>query len=206
MVTNDQGRSAHANPTKAFFVSMITRDITLEDSILDLIDNSVDSARRREGSPPMSLGDDTDLSAYQISIFAPRPNDFFIKDNCGGMMLDNAMEHAFSFGRRTSEQHGEYSIGVYGIGMKRAAFKLGKNIRVRSTYLDADENQQAFAVLIAVEDWLRNDDPPWDFDIVEDGNLDERGVEIVVDITYGYHQGVFRQPSISSESSTYDRP
>jgi hypothetical protein len=35
---------AGANPTKAFFVTMITRDITLEDCILDLIDNSVDGA------------------------------------------------------------------------------------------------------------------------------------------------------------------
>ena len=55
---------ADASPTKAFFVNMITRDISLEDCILDLIDNSVDSAWRSEGNPPMSLGDDTNLSAY----------------------------------------------------------------------------------------------------------------------------------------------
>ncbi len=55
MVTNDHDRSAHANPTKAFFVSMITRDITLEDSILDLIDNSVDSAWMSEGSHPCAI-------------------------------------------------------------------------------------------------------------------------------------------------------
>lgn len=35
---------ATAFPTKAFFVRMITRDISLEDCILDLIDNSVDGA------------------------------------------------------------------------------------------------------------------------------------------------------------------
>ena len=43
-----------ANPTKAFFVTMITRDITLEDCILDLIDNSVDGAWRSEGSRGVS--------------------------------------------------------------------------------------------------------------------------------------------------------
>ena len=180
MVTNDSGRSAHANPTKAFFVSMITRDITLEDSILDLIDNSVDSAWRREGSRPIGLGDDADLSRYRISI-STSPERFSIRDNCGGMTLDDAVERAFSFGRRASEQHDEYSIGVYGIGMKRAAFKLGRNIRVRSTYRDTEESQQTFKVPIVVGDWLSNDDPPWDFDIIGDDSLDENGVEIVID-------------------------
>ena len=34
-------KRADANPTKAFFVRMITRDITLEDCIFDLVDNSI---------------------------------------------------------------------------------------------------------------------------------------------------------------------
>lgn len=38
---------AAANPTKAFFVRMITRDISLADCILDLIDNNHDEAKRR---------------------------------------------------------------------------------------------------------------------------------------------------------------
>ena len=33
-----------ASPTKAFFIDNLTRDLTLEDAILDLIDNSVDAA------------------------------------------------------------------------------------------------------------------------------------------------------------------
>ena len=37
---------ADASPTKEFFVNMITRDISLQDCILDLLDNSVDGARR----------------------------------------------------------------------------------------------------------------------------------------------------------------
>ena len=180
MISDDNPRSARANPTKAFFVSMITRDITLQDSILDLIDNSVDGAWRSEGSRPMGLENDASLSAYRISI-STSPERFSIKDNCGGMTLDDAVEHAFSFGRHASSEHDKYSIGVYGIGMKRAAFKLGKNIRVRSTYRDTDKSQQAFAVPIIVDDWLQNDQLPWDFDIIEDRNLDENGVEIVVE-------------------------
>jgi hypothetical protein len=37
---------AVAAPTKQFFVSMLTRDISLEDAILDLIDNCLDGALR----------------------------------------------------------------------------------------------------------------------------------------------------------------
>src|SRR5438128_2057540 len=102
-----------ANPTKAFFVTMITRDITLEDCILDLIDNSVDGAWRSEGSRPMGLAAGADLSNYSIMIDAS-PDRFRIRDNCGGMTLDDAVNHAFSFGRRALDTYDDYSIGVYG--------------------------------------------------------------------------------------------
>ena len=35
----------NAEPTKAFFVDMLTRDIGLEQAVLDLVDNSVDGAK-----------------------------------------------------------------------------------------------------------------------------------------------------------------
>ena len=142
-----------ANPTKTFFVNMITRDITLEDSILDLIDNSVDGAWRSSGNHAISLNDDVDLSAYRISITIS-PEFFSIRDNCGGMTLDDAVNHVFSFGRKHSQKNDAYSIGVYGIGMKRAAFKLGSDIRVVSTNQETDGTRQSFAVPILVDEWL----------------------------------------------------
>lgn len=169
-----------ANPTKAFFVSMITRDITLEDSILDLIDNSVDGAWRREGNIPIGLDTGPDLSAYKIAISAS-PNCFIIRDNCGGMTLEEAADHAFAFGRRAVAHPHQYSIGVYGIGMKRAAFKLGTNIRVTSTYTNDAGDPQTFSVPISVDEWLKDDEPPWDFAISSAERLDDDGVQIVVD-------------------------
>ena len=170
---------ASANPTKNFFVNMITRDISLEDSILDLLDNSVDSAWMRAGNHHMGLTDKTNLSRYSISITLS-PTRFCITDNCGGMTLDDAIDHAFSFGRR-GDPHGQYTIGVYGIGMKRAVFKIGRQIRVRSTVEDEDGTSLAFAVPIDVPKWVKRDDPPWDFDIEEDKALQECGVEVVVE-------------------------
>ncbi|MDT3377409.1 ATP-binding protein [Labrys neptuniae] len=169
---------AAANPTKTFFVRMITRDISLEDCILDLIDNSVDGAWKCEGSKPVGLAEGADLQKYRIDIEA-LPDHFRIIDNCGGMSLTEAVEHAFSFGRQATDKTDDYSIGVYGIGMKRAVFKLGEDIRVRSTFLD-DEEMVSFAVPIKVGKWLENDTPPWDFDLEEDAPLANPGVEILV--------------------------
>lgn len=54
----------NAEPTKQFFVDMITRDIQLEQAVLDQVDNSVDGARRfrGEGEKP--------LDKYEIRIKA----------------------------------------------------------------------------------------------------------------------------------------
>ena len=172
-------KSARSYPTKAFFVNMITRDITLEDSILDLIDNSIDGASKCEGNPPINLDDTVDLSKYRISLIASQDT-FSIIDNCGGMTLDDAADYAFTFGRRSDEAHSNYSIGVYGIGMKRAAFKLGRDIRVNSTFLDNDQERFSFSVPIDVDQWTQTDVPPWDFDIDVAEHLEENGVKIVV--------------------------
>ena len=181
MATDLIQRKASANPTKTFFVKTITKDILLEDCILDLIDNSVDGAWRTEGSRPMGLSEDADLSKYSISITLS-PTSFRIIDNCGGMTLDDAVDHAFSFGRHATEAHDDYSIGVYGIGMKRAVFKLGTQIRIRSTFSDENKERVAFAVPINAQAWVANDTPPWDFDIESDMPLAKDGVEIFVSV------------------------
>lgn len=186
-------QKATANPTKKFFVRMITRDISLEDCILDLVDNSVDKAWRLEGSSPMGLAEGVDLSSYRVEITAGAAS-FRIVDNCGGMTLSDAVNHAFSFGRQDTEEQEDYSIGVYGIGMKRAVFKLGTEIRVRSTFTDGDR-REAFVVPINVENWLKNDVPPWDFDIEPDTPLQSDGVEIDVDVLTPAAAQAFSSPA-----------
>lgn len=168
---------ANASPTKAFFVTMITRDISLEDCILDLLDNSVDGALKKEGGQAPGLGCGPNLSKYHIKVFTG-PDTFSICDNSGGMTLDDAADHAFTFGRSHASADEGYSIGVYGIGMKRAIFKIGRKIRVRSTVETASDGKLSFAVPIDVDDWLSNDALPWDFDIVPDDSLSHNGVEI----------------------------
>lgn len=193
----ESGKKAAAYPTKNFFVRMITRDIALEDSILDLIDNSVDGAWKKEGSRPSGLAVGPDLSKYHIKIEAS-PAKFSISDNCGGMSLDDAVEYAFSFGRRETDALDDYSIGVYGIGMKRAVFKLGSDIKITSTYSD-ETGRTSFQVPIDVGVWLRSDDPPWDFDIGPSGDLAEDGVRIEVEGLNSGAASAFGNPSFLQE-------
>ena len=51
MNTSQQNKyvTVDASPVKSFFVSMLTRDIQLEEAILDLLDNCVDGVLRSKG-------------------------------------------------------------------------------------------------------------------------------------------------------------
>jgi len=171
-------RKANASPTKAFFVRMLTRDISLDDCILDLVDNSIDGAWKVSGEKPHDLRSDSSLSKYEVSISISE-NGFTISDNCGGITLDDAANYAFTFGRREQQERGDFSVGVYGIGMKRAVFKLGNQIEIASTYREA-HSLEAFKVPINVENWLLDDTGAWDFDIEENVPSASPGVSITV--------------------------
>jgi Histidine kinase-, DNA gyrase B-, and HSP90-like ATPase len=93
-------------PTKTFFILMLVRDITVDDAIIDLIDNSVDAAhayyKDRVAEAQISLS----VSADQ----------FVIDDNCGGMLLKTAKEVAFKIGREEINfQDDDQSIGQFGV-------------------------------------------------------------------------------------------
>jgi len=122
MTTNTAG-SVEAGPTKQFFVSMITRDIALQPAIVDLVDNSIDGARRVRG--------DGDLRGLHVKL-RYSASEFLIEDNCGGIDLDTARRFAFKFGRTDDAPGVAHSVGQFGVGMKRALFKLGSAFRVES--------------------------------------------------------------------------
>lgn len=112
-----------ASPVKSFFVSMLTRDIRLEDAILDLLDNCVDGALR---SIAKKTSDKKPFEDFFASIEYNKDL-FSIEDNCGGIPWA-LKDYAFRMGRANDRPEGpEESVGVYGIGMKRAIFKLGRD-------------------------------------------------------------------------------
>lgn len=125
----DEQDSAIAIPTKQFFVSMLTRDISLADAILDLVDNCLDGALR------LAEGDQVDYSKHYVDIILDKEY-FSIEDNCGGIPRDIAMRYAFKMGRESDDDRDSESetIGMYGVGMKRAIFKIGEDAIVHTNY------------------------------------------------------------------------
>lgn len=187
------------NPTKTFFIEMITRDISIRDAILDLLDNSIDGANRI--SP-----DNYENLFVEIIIDKDK---FIVRDNCGGFSLETAKKYAFRFGRpdEAPESHG--SVGRFGIGMKRALFKIGKNFEVESKHTD-----DHFQVLVDVNNWRNKkkvivssdveiEVENWDFSYEnvteESSDLEENGTYIEVSKLYQEVSELFDDNSFLTE-------
>ncbi|WP_420575370.1 ATP-binding protein [Ekhidna sp.] len=138
-----------ASPTKDLFITMLVRDLTLRDAIGDLVDNSVDAAK--------SISNNGSYNDLKIDLTAS-PEKFIIEDNCGGFSVDVARNYAFCFGRPSGYPETPGSIGRFGIGMKRALFKLGRNFSVESTTTNS-----YFKMSVDVDKW-NSDKNTWDFE------------------------------------------
>ena len=146
---NEQERvSVKADPVKSFFVSMLTRDIKLEEAILDLLDNCVDGILRTGVN-----GSDQPYDGYRADISFDA-NSFSINDNCGGIPTV-LLEYAFRLGRDPDypeDQKPPGAVGVYGIGMKRAIFKMGE-----SCVISTQNKNDSYEVSVSRE-WLHKED------------------------------------------------
>ena len=142
---------AAAAPTKSFFVDMLVRDIELRDPILDLLDNCVDGILR---SKPRVIDLDQPYKGRRADIVVGADH-FSITDNCGGIPIEIARKSAFAIGRpQPIPGHaGGGTVGMYGVGMKRAIFKFGKRAVVTS------HNDDPLRVEVTPK-WLRSAD--WD--------------------------------------------
>ncbi|KAB0638028.1 ATP-binding protein [Burkholderia stagnalis] len=172
MATATDRPKINAEPTKTFFVDMLTRDIALEQAVLDLVDNSVDGAKamKDDGERPFEGRE------VQITFDSEK---FTIWDNCGGFDSDTARNYAFRFGRPAKAKATPHSIGQFGVGMKRALFKFGNRFSVRSA-----TSNDAWAVDVDVETW-ENDESGWefpwaDFEPNEKLSQNNPGTEIIV--------------------------
>src|SRR5688572_6583138 len=171
MVQIPANRKVDANPNKRFFIDMLVKDIELVPAIVDLVDNSVDAARAERRNKP--------LKGLWVHLHCDSER-FSVKDNCGGMEVDVARRYAFRFGRAQDFKGVESSVGQFGIGMKRALFKLGNRFTVRSV-----TKASRFSLTVLVEEWAGHLGPDWTFtlDEVEEGTASkaaDRGTEIEV--------------------------
>ncbi len=146
----DNDLVVEAEPERALFVEMLTRDIELIPAIMDLLDNSIDGARAHtsDSQPATDFWIDLKVSA----------DEFEVHDNCGGIDLDVARQYAFRFGRPSAYKGTKRSVGQFGVGMKRALFKIGDKFSIESRAVDT-----RFKMIVNVPVWMNDPDPIWTF-------------------------------------------
>ncbi len=159
-----------ASPVKSFFVHMLTRDIELEFAIFDLLDNCIDGILR---SRIRNIAKKKPYHGFKAEINFKKDS-FSIADNCGGIpwALHN---YAFRMGR--PKKHPEDTrgmVGVYGIGMKRAIFKMGKHCLIST-----QNGNQCYEVEITPK-WI-SDEEKWSIPVRAAGKkMEEDGTTIVI--------------------------
>jgi hypothetical protein len=120
----------------SYLENVLTKDITALESIFELIDNAVDAARDQLlkithlERDKFGLPDRYD--GYKIEIRLKQDSLVFA-DNCAGIPKDVLTHRAFVIGAMSNHAFG---IGRFGIGLKRALFRLGTRYRL---YTDTGE-------------------------------------------------------------------
>lgn len=187
------------NPTKSFFIAMLTRDISIKDAIIDLLDNSIDGASNIKPN---------DYSGLKIDITV-NENEFIVKDNCGGFSLETAQKYAFRFGRPDDAPKTNSTVGRFGVGMKRALFKIGQYFEIESKSVN-----DHFQVVVDVENWKNKskiieengqkisiDDWNFNFEHItpDTSNLEENGTYISVKNLYPDVSSIFEDDSFLND-------
>ena len=151
---------ADASPEKSLFLEMFIRDLSIEDCILDLIDNSIDSFIRTRaldvsdallpipGEQKEKIASTIPSEQGLIDIKYDSKS-FHLVDTCGGISIEEAKNEVFRFGHRAEVPLGQ--LGVYGIGLKRAIFKMGNDITISS-----QTKQEGFRTHIDVPSWAKD--------------------------------------------------
>lgn len=155
MAGENQSRVIDAEPTKDLFIEMLVRDIDLRAAILDLVDNAIDGARATvAGKGGKAQRSKTPLRKMFLRV-ETSPTSLVLTDNCGGISLDDARHYAFRFGKHKKKKI-DNSIGQFGVGMKRAFFKLGSAFNVLST-----TRESRFVLKVDVQKWRQK--KKWEF-------------------------------------------
>lgn len=207
---------ASAQPEKRLFISLITRDISLVAAILDLVDNSINAAIRSghvkldKSSDYLTLltrEQDENLPVISIEI---SPDLFKIKDTCGGIKFSTARDDIFRFGRPSSPTDAPPPNGdgdrlsVYGIGLKRAIFKVGNAVSITSEHPEG-----GFGMELNVRAWEASPQERWTIPISRlDGSSGPYGTEITIgeifpDISRRVADGRFKGDLLDAIGRTY---
>jgi hypothetical protein len=164
---NSSPDTVDGRPTKSFFVDMLTRDISVADSLLDLCDNALGKTFESTSTDPSdvvlaSKKMARPLGKYHLSLDI-RPSLIRVSDSCGGIPLDQARDEIFRLGRDADDRP-EKGLSVYGIGMKRAFFKLADKVSLLSSH-----DSEWFEIAFRVSKWKEQPDDDWSLRFTRQG-------------------------------------
>jgi hypothetical protein len=137
MVTRDGAPEVQLHPTKRLFIETVTKDASIQACAFDLFDNAVDSYLTHRLTERRLIKADFDK------------HEFTIYDSCGGISRHQLINEVFRFGL-VSRAPSVPTIGIYGIGLKRAIFKMGRRIRFES-----DDGKDYSCLNLNVDEWVK---------------------------------------------------
>lgn len=159
------------HPSKEVVVSGLTRDLTVEACIFDLLDNSIDAARDtifKKANGDSSVTPDS-FAGFKIELTLN--GDFLkIEDNCGGIAVADLKSLVLRFGKGSKHKLG---IGAFGVGLNRALFKLGK-----VSHLATDNGKQRAELVLRTDEYLNS--PSWELPAEEFQSTGKIGTAIEI--------------------------
>lgn len=136
----------NANPD--VLENTLTQDITTLEAIYDLIDNSIDAARRdifmNKDFTADEYGMPKDYSGYSIEVVV-NDKEISIVDNCLGFSKDELENKSLILGQPSNH---EFGIGQYGVGLKRSLLKIGNKYT-----LNTDDKRNRFKINFTNKDF-----------------------------------------------------
>ncbi|HYE47138.1 MAG TPA: hypothetical protein VEA44_15355 [Caulobacter sp.] len=173
MTSKGKPFTVDTHPTKRVVVESLTRDATVKACIFDLIDNSIDAARDRifeglSGDAARDLPDS--FAGFRVDLTL-NGTGFKIEDNCGGIPVIALRDMVLRFGRVSDHELG---IGVFGVGLNRALFKLGK-----VSHLKTDTGLERAELILRTDEYIAND-TDWGLPAEEFASTGVVGTEIEI--------------------------
>ena len=142
-----------ATPSKRLFLSIIA-DYDLNRSICELIDNGIDVWIRTGKKKTITVAIVLDKTQQRI----------MVEDDAGGLPKSE-LRYIVGPGQ-TGTSPTDETIGIFGVGTKRAVVALAQDIRIRTRYLAQKTYQVDFD-----DNWLSSDE--WDLPVYEVDNITE---------------------------------
>lgn len=166
-----------AEPNKEFFIEMLTKDINIDKAIFDLIDNSIDAAKEKKHKINEKI--------IKITINEEK---FIIYDNCGGIVKEDAIKYAFNFGRsKEYRKDNEESIGRFGVGMKRAIFKMGNKFEILT-----NDGTQTYKIKQDIQEWEKSEKWEFKFEDTETDEINRGETKITINELYSNIKNDFK--------------